>query len=429
MSNVVAPVISSHAHQDSTDVACVGRLESYKEVSLAQLANDIKESFTVVCEKDQKNATVCNAMYLLDGDVKHSPFDAFIPNAVIVFYGLFTMDAAKMFSRQFESACAAACTSGGDHRVIIVLNSIGGNVKALLQMIDCLDTQRRLHPKLHIDMLAVECVCSCGMLFFMNADKCYVSAGTVFLQHQPWSKSGNIDADIAKQESEDMKDTKTETYDVAENGLFRRRIRLRNGFMEATDKELTQNNNTSAAGDSATSAHATWLDKLNICLDTIEEKERQLKIMLTCDMSPVGSKDERHSQKEYSALESEIKEKSVSIRDMMRKRWFEYAKPALDAEFGTTTEVDAQSFLPVEGEPPNAAMERHCQKNIFVVITETYARNPNNLYLSHRQLVNFGILTGTAEYTHIYKYTTITRVSIELVRDHYVHLKNERASR
>jgi hypothetical protein len=385
----------------------VFKVHSVEVESLADLENRIRASVTNVIGLMERDSTVVNGDYICQGVTNRGPLHAFIPKSIVIFSGIFTPASARSFIDNFVPACAAACNKSEDNRVTIVLNSDGGDVNSLLDIVDCLKVQKVLHPKLLIDILAVKSICSCGFLLFMNGDRLYVTHGTRFLHHQPFhigSDNTMVSPMSCDLDSASLHKIKNLTYAIAEDGFFARRIRHKDGFLLRQPDE-----------DPIT--YRDFRAVLEQCTNEINQSTSELQHLENVRSETISfeysEEDQMAHQMSYKMLEKDIDEYKITIRDNLRARWFETHRVILAEMFPghRPPPVSFDSKLIFENK-----VEAVAKLNVFRIVTETYADNPTDCFLNHAEMVRLGFLTGSERFTHIYNFTTQTTIHV-LIHD------------
>jgi hypothetical protein len=338
---------------------------------LQTLCRNIVSNFSKAGAQQLSRSTFVNGVMIVGDESLPAPFATFLPASVVLFHGVFTETAAMHFGNAFSSACAVAATT--DKIVTVVVNSCGGDVRALLLMVAALDENRMHYPGLIIEMLALQDCCSCGFVFLMNADVIYHSAGTRFLCHQPYSQvneHGIINCDTLGIELSGMSICKDRTYRIAESGLFSRVLRNMDGFLQMQGYEITEQ-------------HELLLAKIQELVVEIDTGAKAL----TVDMGP-------DAQQSLA-----VHKKRSKLAVLLRKRWLYVAKPALTSRFGANETVFPDEL------------------NIFQIVTVEYAKDPNTLFLSNADMKNFYLMPGLPDYVHTYDIETTIKRSVKLTPD------------
>ena len=387
---------ASHTNSDVTTIS---------SVCLQSACNDIIATFTSQLHGSSPDMTIVNDVLIRGISVESVAIASFLPPTVMLFHGLFSVVGAAQFERAFQCLCAACSVPEKVFRVTIVLNSNGGEVTAMERMVGCLNAQRKLYPLMVIEMVACDSICSCGFVFFMQGDVLYHSASTRFLQHQPYSVLPEgpkvVNNDTSMLEHRSIKQVKDLTYDIAETGLFDRRLKYMDGFIAQQPGENK-------------SVYEKFTSQLRLHLQTTfhdnEATEKAFTDKRKADFDSLPTKSHMHDRVPAAVETVDIddgKKKLAADRllllNTLRARWYSVYQTALDEAFPRTKVCDNVK-----------------EQNVFATVTSTYGKDENTLFLTNNEMKKLGLMEGVIDRVNIYKMTTT--VTREVLLDDDTHV-------
>ena len=387
---------ASHTNSDVTTIS---------SVCLQSACNDIIATFTSQLHGSSPDMTIVNDVLIRGISVESVAIASFLPPTVMLFHGLFSVVGAAQFERAFQCLCAACSVPEKVFRVTIVLNSNGGEVTAMERMVGCLNAQRKLYPLMVIEMVACDSICSCGFVFFMQGDVLYHSASTRFLQHQPYSVLPEgpkvVNEDTSMLEHRSIKQVKDLTYDIAETGLFDRRLKYMDGFIAQQPGEDR-------------GKYEEFTDKLRNFLhstfDSNKATEKAFTAKRIADFELVRTEQHTHARVPDAVDnvpiddgKAKLAESRLGLVKTLRARWYSVYQPALVQVF------------------PSTKVNADCNdQNVFATVTSTYGKDENTLFLTNNEMKKLGLMEGVIDRVNIYKMTTT--VTREVLLDDDTHV-------
>ena len=387
---------ASHTNSDVTTIS---------SVCLQSACNDIIATFTSQLHGSSPDMTIVNDVLIRGISVESVAIASFLPPTVMLFHGLFSVVGAAQFERAFQCLCAACSVPEKVFRVTIVLNSNGGEVTAMERMVGCLNAQRKLYPLMVIEMVACDSICSCGFVFFMQGDVLYHSASTRFLQHQPYSVLPEgpkvVNNDTSMLEHRSIKQVKDLTYDIAETGLFDRRLKYMDGFIaqqpgedksvyEIFTRQLIFYLRSTFYSNTAT--EKAFTDKRKADFDSLPTKGHMYARVPDAVVN-VAIDDGK----------AQLAADRLGLLNTLRARWYSVYQTALDETFPRTKVCDNVK-----------------EQNVFATVTSTYGKDENTLFLTNNEMKKLGLMEGVIDRVNIYKMTTT--VTREVLLDDDTHV-------